>query len=181
VKKDGVWLKPLKFLGLIYEEGTLRSETRKGSSLKLDKWDMISDDVKRENILKELLRKERPKGEGPKESRTIQENWENFMKSHLKGFIMSRLYLGKWDIEEFKGRLSLSYEKGSFMDLRKSKQLSGKVWKDLELDLFNTSSFAASWMRSWLAKKRKDRLNKARPMVPGLIVWTKRQKQPKQA
>jgi len=38
VKKEGKWLKPLKFLGLVFENNELRSETRKGASLKFDKW-----------------------------------------------------------------------------------------------------------------------------------------------
>jgi len=41
VKKNGRWQKELKFLGLVYNGQTkeLRSETRKGRSLKMNRWD----------------------------------------------------------------------------------------------------------------------------------------------
>lgn len=42
VKKDGQWLKPLKFLGLSYDgvTDTLKSQTRKGANL------VLSDDIR---------------------------------------------------------------------------------------------------------------------------------------
>lgn len=49
IKKDGVWLKPLKYLGLIYDPfareglGELRAATRKGATLTFDKYKLIQE------------------------------------------------------------------------------------------------------------------------------------------
>lgn len=52
MKKHGVWLKPLKLLGLVYdgEEGTLRASTRKGSKLLYDKGDLVDIDLIRPKL-----------------------------------------------------------------------------------------------------------------------------------
>lgn len=59
VKKDGIWLKPLKYLGLIYDPfakpgGELRAATRKGATLAFDKEVLIVE-------LMEILQKESEK------------------------------------------------------------------------------------------------------------------------
>jgi len=69
VKKDGKWLKPLKFLGLIYDGETLRGSTRKGSKLTIGrKWELVKDEVK-SRMVKDLIEKvNRQKEDGKKEN-----------------------------------------------------------------------------------------------------------------
>jgi hypothetical protein len=79
IKKDGVWLKELKFLGLIYNpwEGRLRSETRAGRAERIEDslielWEEIKYD-KDENYLESMVTK-------------------NFF-----GFLQASLYNGSWN------------------------------------------------------------------------------------
>jgi len=87
VKKDGIWLKPLKFLGMVYNPftNTLSAETKKGSRLELK---LEGQDVNIETIIREYdLRHgiyHQPKAEA----------WEMMIKSRLAGWIQARLYGG---------------------------------------------------------------------------------------
>lgn len=87
MKKDGVWLKPLKFLGLQYDPFTksLTARTRKGSTLRYDKEDLLR------------MVNERDLGIAPESTLKKTEkvdSWETLVKSRLAGFIQSRLYQG---------------------------------------------------------------------------------------
>jgi hypothetical protein len=83
IKKDGVWLKELKFLGLIYNPWTeeLRSETRSSRTARIENslielWEEIKYD-KDENYLESMAQR-------------------NFF-----GFIQACLYNGSWQPEDF--------------------------------------------------------------------------------
>lgn len=88
VKKNGVWIKPLKFLGLIYDpfDDTLSSCTRKGAKLSLDL--KTASGAQIEDLLREY------------DTRyglyhpPHQRSWELFIKSHLSGWVLSRMYSG---------------------------------------------------------------------------------------
>lgn len=83
IRKDGVWLKELKFLGLIYNpwKKEVRSETRAGRTARI------------ENSLIELWE---DLNYDPKET------WlEDMVTKNFFGFVMSCLYNGTWKPEKF--------------------------------------------------------------------------------
>lgn len=83
IKKEGKWLKELKFLGLVYNPwtGEVRSETRAGRTARIENtlielWEDISYDN--------------------------EETWlENMAQKNFFGFVMSCLYNGTWKTEKF--------------------------------------------------------------------------------
>jgi hypothetical protein len=84
VKKNGKWLKPLKFLGLEYDGPTdrLYASTRNGSRLELRDKDQL---------IKACLEREGPTSTT---SRTSPYSWNRFLASRIAGFMQSRLYSG---------------------------------------------------------------------------------------
>lgn len=83
VKKDGKWIKPLKFLGLIYDgrNQSLTANTRKGSTLEATGKPI-------EIIMKKLSMKHM--------------DWEKIANSKYFGWLLSRLYVGSWKDPQFK-------------------------------------------------------------------------------
>jgi hypothetical protein len=89
VKKDGVWLKPLKFLGLEYDgpSNRLYASTRNGSRLELKD---------KESLIKAFLERE-----DPYPTRSSERSWVKFLTSKIAGFMQSRLYAGEWNQKKF--------------------------------------------------------------------------------
>lgn len=87
IKKDGVWLKPLKFLGIVYNPftQTMSSDTKKGAKLEMK--------LGSEGIDIETLMREHDLRYG-KYHHPNAKSWEMFIKSSLSGWIQSRLYSG---------------------------------------------------------------------------------------
>lgn len=125
VKKDGVWLKPLKFLGLSYDgtTDTLSGATRNGSKLELPmefrlwmaendspmlpKWCLPSpgerksnrknsDDV--EHLLERLC-----------DMHATGISWEDLAKNSLLGFAISRMYMGDINLEKIQQNFELTH------------------------------------------------------------------------
>jgi len=110
IKKEGIWKKELKFLGLIYNGVTkqLRADTRDGKSkLIFDKEDLITALSKREHLAS---------GTSPPPSKDAKFSWDKFVQSSVAGFIFSRLYIGSWNLEEYVQNFNLSYCKGSWVE-----------------------------------------------------------------
>lgn len=128
VKKDGVWLKPLKFLGLEFDGTTLKAKTRKGSELEFDKEELIDAVLDRENIKNDY--------KGPHKSKST---WENLIKSRLLGFIQSRLYQGDWNCENIDQCFEFNYRKYSW-----SWKYSHKAVETV--NVFNSTTFASEWL-----------------------------------
>jgi len=129
IKTAGVWLKVMKFLGLVYDgdKDQLKAETRKGSKLIMDKEDLIKEYNNRVSDYPE------------KDSKY---SWETFIKSEISGFIQSRLYLGSWNLEDFMQNFNLNYIKGSwcakYMKFRETQR--EELVPQIELTVFNSSS-----------------------------------------
>jgi hypothetical protein len=82
IKRDGKWLKELKFLGLIYNgvEGTLRSETRSGRSIRIqDSLIELYESIKYDDTTNYL---------------------ENMAKRNFFGFVQACLYNGSFKSHE---------------------------------------------------------------------------------
>lgn len=128
VKKDGIWLKPLKFLGLTYDGNLdkLSASTRKGSTLLYDKEDLVKAYQERDS---ETKLNYVPEG---------MNNWDNLIESKLAGFIQSRLYTGAWNLEEFYQDFALNFIPESYCDKYGSKQ------RETIFTVFNVTSFAST-------------------------------------
>lgn len=141
IKKGGVWLRPLKFLGLEYDgrRNELKAKTRKGSELKYDKQDLITI-INKEADLSSINYKHY------KDGRT----WESLIKSKLLGFIQSRLYQGDWNLEGYEQSFDLNPKKGSWVEhwyhITRQKQTN------VILNVFNSTTFASEWLVSILRK-----------------------------
>jgi len=85
VKWEGKQLKPLKFLGLIYHEGLLRAETRKGSKL-------IANSMHEAYSVLTTW-----KAEG--KNLIYNKSWEDIFKGSFGGNLLSKLYNGSWNLE----------------------------------------------------------------------------------
>lgn len=139
VKKDGHWLKPLKFLGLVYDPWTetLRSDTKKGKTLemKLDKAGIDIETLMREHDLRY-----------GKYHNPNAKSWEMFITSSLAGWVQSRLYSGFWQLDKFFQDFTYTFAAGSW-----SKTIGSKVDVNTEVGIFNSSSIASAWLAARLA------------------------------
>lgn len=139
VKKDGVWLKPLKFLGLVYNPftKTMSSDTKKGSKLemKLDSEGLNIETLMREHDLRY-----------GKYHNPNAKSWEMFIKSSLSGWLQSRMYSGFWQLDKFFQDFSYTFASGSW-----SKEVGGKADPSTEVGIFNSSSVASAWLAARLA------------------------------
>jgi len=143
VKRNGIWLRPLKFLGMTYnpDTDTLHASTRKGSTLPL------SDSIESEKDIQNLLR-EYDFRHGIYHP-THAKSWEMMIKSNLAGWVTARLYSGSWAQDDFMQSFEYTFEKSSWS------KVIGLKWReeDLQVGLSNSSSIASSWLAKKLSKK----------------------------
>jgi hypothetical protein len=83
-------------------------------------------------------------------------SWEEFIQSHLKGFMLSRLYNGDWNLKDFQQDFSLSFNESSWMWFYKQRPqiLSGLVEKT-KIDIYNSSSIACKSYLNYLKGNRR--------------------------
>lgn len=143
IKRDGIWLKELKFLGLSYNGWTkeLRASTKKGSKLLMDKHQLILWDRLRTQEGMSLKDLKQSAGE-----MTVNK-WEEFVNSKLRGFFMSRLYIGEYNIKEFMQDFEFNYIKKSWVGERAHKV-------KMDLNIFNSSSAAVAALANSLKYER---------------------------
>lgn len=129
VKIDNKWVKTIKFLGLVYDglDNSLRASTRNGAKLLMDKQELIRRFNERESEYKEL---------------DTTFSWHEFIKSKIRGYIQSRLYIGDWNLENYIQSFRLSYGKGSWVSeyMKFTKIERENLKETLELNVFNSSS-----------------------------------------
>jgi hypothetical protein len=143
VKRNNIWVKPLKFLGLEFDGITLKAKTRKGADLILDQ--------KRLDLIEEHLidREDTPQSQFIKNG----PSWQEYFRSKLTGFIQSRLYQNNWDIKDLEQDFQMSFINNSWMTSKLNKTPS-------RLTIYNSSSFASDSLINvfrWNAKLRKAR------------------------
>jgi len=181
VKRDGVWLKPLKFLGLTYDgvANTLTASTRKGSTLKYDKEDLVTtfeaahqlklDGIQiTEHNLQLMIDHIQTQGDydeswGAGGANKTVKGWEDLIKSKLWGWIQSRLYAGSWDVSKVIQDFRLGHEEGKALChllIKRRKSL-----KDPEINVFNVTTFASEWLIKKLASKRRYRKYRVKPFT----------------
>jgi len=154
VKKNGKWLKPLKFLGLEFDGKVLRARTRNGSTLEL------SSDIKGAlhaiNQLEHEMYRDYSKSSGFQTSKErVLDSWYNLFKSRLIGHIVSRLYTGSWNLTDYEQDFTLKFVSTSWLDIK---------WKSLKAHkpytIFNASSYA-SWSLAEILRHRYRRRHKS--------------------
>lgn len=123
VKRNGEWLKPLKFLGLTYDGKTdvLRASTRKGATIEVPDFVRAYMVAKDHPLLPRLLSQSNKKRIGSKDPEFFFEglnelfgrvagvvNWEMMAHNTAMGFVMSRLYQGSFDLDAIKQNFELT-------------------------------------------------------------------------
>lgn len=147
VKKDGVWLKPLKFLGLTYDGNLdkLMGSTRNGSTLIYDKQELVS-------ALQDREANERSKARDSDQVLN-SDTWDSFTKSKVFGFIQNRIYTGSWNLDEFEQNFQLTYEPNTYID-----RYRGKL--PVKLNVFNSTSFASEYLVERLRTSKASKFGK---------------------
>jgi len=155
VKKDGQWLAPLKFLGLEYDgvKNLFSAYTRKGARLEFTKQDLITDFERYGPISKSLVLggiKKNSKQQNKMIGHSLNFTWEQLAKSKIFGFIQSRLYMDKWNIEDLEQNFYYTSVVGSW---------ARHVGNGETVDIYNSSSFASRWLLDRLSRNKSLNLN----------------------
>lgn len=157
VKREGQWLRPLKFLGLEYDGRVLRAKTRNGSTLELgqDKKSCLQAISQLEH---EMYRDQSETSGFQTSKDRVLDNWYNLFKSRLIGHLVSRMYCGSWNLQDYWQDFELKMVSTSWLDLK---------WKDLKsykkYTIFNASSYA-SWSLAEILTRR-YRKPRRKPLV----------------
>jgi len=147
VKRNGEWLKPLKFLGLEFDGKILRAKTREGSTLEFNT--EIRSAIHAINQLEHEMYRDLGKESGFLSSKErVLDSWYNLFKSRLIGHIVSRLYIGSWSLKDYTQDFELKFVSTSWLDL-KWKSLTRHKW----YTIFNASSYA-SWSLAEILRHR---------------------------
>lgn len=134
LKREGKWLRPMVFLGLAFDGGTLTAHTRKGSRLQLTT--EITDAVRAIEIFESNHDTHRPLSSMSRELHSnFGETWESLVKGKYWGFLMSRAYTGHWDMKGMFQDFDMTYNPNSWMSIYTDK------WNK-DITIFNSSTFA---------------------------------------
>jgi hypothetical protein len=160
VKYGGEWLKPLKFLGLEFNGKELYANTRNGSKLLLTK--DVRQAVHAINTLEHEMWRDISKHSGLMSSKErVLDNWYNLFKSRLIGHLVSRMYIGDWNLKDYEQDFGLKFVTTSWLDLK---------WQSLKAHkpytIFNASSYA-SWSLAEILRHR----YKSKPQIPKEIEY----------
>jgi hypothetical protein len=141
IKRDGVWLSELKYLGLIYDPftDTLRGATKKGSTLLLEE-----DYAKILNGTFDVKEYVHP-----------YSTWVQLLSSKIAGIIQSKLYNGVWNEAEFEKDMNLYLTNDSWIS---------RVNVNYHTNIYNASSFACQslchLLTSYHRKSQKKKIRK---------------------
>lgn len=153
VKKDGVWLSPLKFLGLTYtydptsptdvlvSGGTLSTSTRTPKKFTLDHLDLM-----------------RSAGYYHNYTGGLESTYDFWLQQKLAGYLQARLYAGGYDESTVLQDFIYNYKPFSWSDLERIRQgTQGQGTYRLnsetnppDLTIFNSSSYANQSLSRWL-------------------------------
>jgi len=149
IKQSGCWQHPLKFLGMTYvppffhsekltpanniKGGVLVNSTRQRKPFILQEIDLVNKacmyDLKETSFL----------------NSKYHHTFEDFFKTKYFGFLQSRIYAGTINLDEVIQEFSYHFENWSWADMENRRptirRLNG-VTEDVQLDIFNSSSFA---------------------------------------
>jgi len=141
VKKDGQWLKELKFCGLTYNgwKDELRSTTRNGKEITIPK----------KSLEKIVNAAEWYTSETSKKKSNI---WLDALNGRLGGFIQAIHYNGTYDLETTWANWEISASNNSWYRTKAKKRSCKR--NNYKINLFNASTLASNW---YLNKKKTQR------------------------
>lgn len=132
VKRNGAWLKPLKFLGLIYDGKTdqLWSETRSNKRLYIKKDSL-------EKILADVW--------GYAGGKPTHTNvWVDLFNSRIDGLIQAMHYNGVYNLSSVWSDWNIATSKGSYMSTKVAKRFFRR--RGVKPTLYNASSVSTQWL-----------------------------------
>lgn len=164
IKFAGRVVRPLKFLGLVFDGKELTADTRKGSKL------AATDEIKEMLTVLDAIRYH--------ESMTFEEamdyiksarsellysgkiikgqTWEKWFASKIAGFIQSRLYLGDWHNPKIEQCFKYTYVRGSWSSMPLARiPVSSHPNVIHHLNVFNSSTFACWSLANLLRNRQK--------------------------
>ena len=181
VKRKGVWLKPLDFVGLRYdgERDCIIANTRSGSVLELKDVDGLTRLLAFRDLLpyyggspehdtKSIVKdpdsyKEEEDREGFKTSESWRWIWKEkrmasseILKHWSFGLLQARLYSGSWELENYDQDFRLTATKGSLVSMH-YKQIRKEGW-----NVFTSTSWAFPILISDLGESRRKSLRRWR-------------------
>jgi len=134
VKYDGEWKKPLKFLGLEYEDGKITANTRKGSKLsgetkKIEFGLLNHSSLQSKNVSSDMT-------------------WNSILKGRWGGFLVSKLYNGTWNLKDFEQDFlykiwKLPYKSWAYKNMSK------------EHTIYNAGSYASHSLIKMLTNRKR--------------------------
>jgi len=155
IKKDGVWIKPIKFLGLEFNGPLLQlhSRTRKGANISPSK--MINlymkcyDYAQEQSDSMRAAEKEAAKDicspyisstpdikSSMSRDKLTEQSWDKLLKSRLNGLLLSRMYQGSFNSIEVSQCFDLTFKPKSYLAYVKPKI------NDVNFTVFNSSTFS---------------------------------------
>jgi hypothetical protein len=165
VKRDGKWLKPLKFLGLELGKDFFRANTRKGSRLALSKRELmlselfteLHDKVQVLNVEEAidliLNKTDELRASGLSERLELGPSMSRIFESRLAGWIVNRLQSGSFNLDDIHQDFNMKFVQGSWMTTKLNH------WN---LSIFNSSSYSNLSLLNilrWNSKLRKARID----------------------
>jgi retron-type reverse transcriptase len=164
IRYNGKTVKPLKFLGLVWDGKDLRADTRKGATLGADEniKSMLNtlDGIRyKENLTYEeaidYLRTTKPdlmiSGKV-----TSGVNWEKWFTSQIAGWIQSRMYNNDWKTTNFAQDFTFNYVKKSWSEIKVGQKHRG--FEIMNMNVFTSSSFACFSLLNMLRYNQKLRM-----------------------
>lgn len=184
VRKDGLWVKPLKFLGLSYNGLTdkLYASTHNGANLEFSKHNLIhalsiASSPRIHHYLYTgqsggSMTKDKIYANSPLDDLTVcdsegnietihpgdssYEKWESLSKAEALGLLQSRLYINDWNASDVSQNFKLTSVAKSYV---------AGVRRKLKLNIFNCSSYAMDWLINWQSWKIQGNIRKQRRYI----------------
>lgn len=162
VKRDGIWLKPLKFLGIEYDGITLRSHTRSGATLEVT--------GNKKEILDAISKWEEEYKDGSLSSKSISkervlDSWKRIFSRRLSGFLLSAMYNDSWNLN-VEQDFTLKFYDNSWLDIQSKKRELPKYW-----NIFNVSSYATNSLLRTLTSRKGIPYDKLSPLHVSKATW----------
>lgn len=160
LRRDGKWLNPLKFLGLVYEyttdttipesqirqHGTLSNATRSPKPVTVDIYHVIEDAWAYDH------------GKQVSPTTGKSDSFEEWFKTKYHGLLMSMIYKGRLDIDNLQQDFTYHYKNRSWSDLNESgidftsTIPANEQGHRIKVDVFNSSSFAHQSLANRITK-----------------------------
>lgn len=170
VKRDGIWLKPLKYLGVEYNGQTLSAKTRNGATLKIE-----GDKLK---MIQTLTEWEEEFIDGSKDVKSMSKervlhSWKRIFSRRIAGYLMAVMYNDTWSLN-VEQDFSLKFFDNSWLDLQSKRRDLPKHW-----NIFNVSSYAVNSLLRTISSRKGIPYDKLTPLHVRKATWPRGRPQSK--